>query len=102
MLTLFICSPVPGWQATSVGVRWALNGVFEKTSFAMQLEKSEFGIGFYLVSVLVSGLLFFAWRRLFRRVFRAEGVVVIATAMAAIITTPVVLLALLWVLHLFT
>lgn len=68
----------------------------------MQLEKSEFGIGFYVVSVLVSGVLFFVWRRLFRRVFRAEGVVVIATAMAAIITTPVVLLGLLWLLHSLT
>jgi cation transport ATPase len=65
----------------------------------MELVKPEFGIWFYVVSVVVSGLLFFGWRRLFRRLFRAEAVVVIATAMAAIITTPMVLLALLWVLH---
>jgi hypothetical protein len=65
----------------------------------MELVKPQFGIGFYVVSVLVSGLLFFGWRRLFRRVFRAEAAVVVATAMAAIITTPLVLLALLWVLH---
>lgn len=65
----------------------------------MELVKPEFGIWFYVVSVVVSGLLFFGWRRLFRRVFRAEALVVVATAMAAIITTPVVLLALLWVLH---
>jgi hypothetical protein len=68
----------------------------------MQLVKPEFGIWFYVVSVVVSGLLFFGWRRLFRRLFRAEAVVVIATAMAAIITTPVVLLALLWVLSAFS
>ena len=66
----------------------------------MELVKPEFGIWFYVVSLVVSGLLFFGWRRLFRRVFRAEGVVVLATAMAAIITTPLVLLALLWLLHL--
>ncbi|QKG56894.1 hypothetical protein GKZ68_09805 [Hymenobacter sp. BRD128] len=62
--------------------------------------KPELGLGFYVVSVVVSGLLFFGWRRLFRRVFRAEAGVVVATAMAAIITTPMVLLALLWVLTL--
>ncbi|RZL15798.1 MAG: hypothetical protein EOO62_02995 [Hymenobacter sp.] len=55
-----------------------------------------FGTGFMVVSLVVSGLLFFVWRRLFRRFFRAEAAVVIATAMAAIITTPLVLLALLW------
>ena len=66
----------------------------------MQLAEADFGWGFYLVSILVSGLLFFGWRRLFRRVFRAEAVVVVATSMAAIITTPVVLLALLWLVRL--
>jgi len=64
----------------------------------MELVKPA-GIWFYVVSLVVSGLLFFGWRRLFRRVFKAEALVVIATAMAAIITTPLVLLALLWVLH---
>ncbi len=66
----------------------------------MELAKTGFGIGFYVVSLVVSGVLFFGWRRLFRRVFRAESWVVITTAMAAIITTPVVLLALLWLLAL--
>ncbi|TDN37114.1 hypothetical protein E4631_07305 [Hymenobacter sp. UV11] len=66
----------------------------------MELAKTGFGIGFYVVSLVVSGLLFFGWRRLFRRVFRAEYWVVLATAMAAIITTPVVLLVLLWLLAL--
>ena len=65
----------------------------------MEVVKPEFGIWFYVASLVVSGLLFFGWRRLFRRVFKAEALVVIATAMAAIITTPLVLLALLWVLH---
>lgn len=58
-----------------------------------------YGIGFYVASLLVSGLLFFGWRRLFRRVFRAESWVIIATSMAAIITTPMVLLVLFWLLH---
>ena len=66
----------------------------------MEIAKTGFGIGFYVVSLVVSGLLFFGWRRLFRRVFRAESWVVLATAMAAIITTPMVLLALLWLLAL--
>jgi hypothetical protein len=65
----------------------------------MEVVKPEFGIWFYVLSLVVSGLLFFGWRRLFRRVFKAEALVVIATSMAAIITTPLVLLALLWVLH---
>lgn len=66
----------------------------------MELVKPELGLGFYIASLVVSGLLFFGWRRLFRRVFRTEGVVVVATAMTAIITTPLVLLALLWLLRL--
>jgi MFS superfamily sulfate permease-like transporter len=66
----------------------------------MQLAQADFGWGFYVVSIVVSALLFFGWRRLFRRVFRAEAAVVVATAMAAIITTPVVLLALLWIVGL--
>lgn len=66
----------------------------------MQLAQADFGLGFYVASFVVSALLFFGWRRLFRRVFRAEAVVVIATAMAAIITTPVVVLALLWLVGL--
>ena len=55
-----------------------------------------FGTGFMLVSLVVSGGLFFLWRRLFRRTLRSEAAVVIATAMAAIITTPLVLIGLLW------
>lgn len=60
------------------------------------MVRPVFGTGFLVVSLVVSGVLFFLWRRLFRRVFRAEAGVVIATAMAAIITTPLVLIALLW------
>jgi hypothetical protein len=62
----------------------------------MDSVQPAFGLGFYVLSLVVSGLLFFLWRRLFRRVFRSETVVVIATSMAAIITTPLVLLALVW------
>ncbi len=60
----------------------------------MEIVQPVFGTGFYVVSLVVSGVLFFLWRRLFRRLFSSEAVVVIATAMAAIITTPIVLLAL--------
>jgi hypothetical protein len=66
----------------------------------MEIVKTGFGIGFYVVSLVVSGVLFFGWRRLFRRLFRTESWVVVATAIAAIITTPVVLLVLLWLLAL--
>jgi hypothetical protein len=59
------------------------------------------GIGFYVLSMVISGGLFLLWRRLFRRVFTSEAVVVIATAMAAIITTPIVLLAVLWLVAQF-
>ena len=54
------------------------------------------GIGFYALSILISGGLFLLWRRLFRRFFTSEAVIVNATTMAAIVTTPVVLLAVLW------
>jgi hypothetical protein len=60
------------------------------------MVRPVFGTGFLVVSLVVSGVLFFLWRRLFRRLFRSEAGVVIATAMAAIITTPLVLLALVW------
>ncbi len=49
-----------------------------------------------VLSLVISGVLFLLWRRLFRRLFRAESVVVIATAMVSIIMTPIILLALLW------
>ena len=66
----------------------------------MEIAKPAFGIGFYVLSIVISGALFFGWRRLFRRVFKSEAVIVIATAMAAIITTPIVLVALLWLVNL--
>lgn len=57
----------------------------------------EFGsVWFSILSLVVSGGLFFLWRRLFRRFFRSEAVVLIGTAMAAIIMTPVIMLAVLW------
>ncbi len=59
------------------------------------------GIGFYVLSIVISGGLFLLWRRLFRRFLTSEAVVVIATAMAAIITTPIVLLAVLWLVAQF-
>lgn len=59
-------------------------------------------VGFYALSLVVSGILFFLWRRLFRRVFASETVAIIATAMAAIITTPLLLLGLLWLAALLT
>lgn len=64
------------------------------------MAQPVFGTGFLVVSLVVSGVLFFLWRRLFRRLLRAEAAVVIATAMAAIITTPLVLLGLLWLWNL--
>lgn len=66
----------------------------------MEIVTPVFGPLFYVLSLVVSGTLFFLWRRLFRRLFTSEAVVVIATAMAAIVTTPVVILALvyLWTL----
>ena len=66
----------------------------------MEIAKPAFGIGFYVLSIVISGALFFGWRRLFRRFLKSEAVIVIATAMAAIITTPMVLLALLWLVNL--
>lgn len=64
----------------------------------MEIVKPEFGIGFYVLSIAVSGMLFFLWRRLFRKKFTSEAVIVIGTAIASIITTPIVLLAILWVI----
>ncbi len=55
-----------------------------------------------VLSLVISGVLFLLWRRLFRRLFRAESVVIIATAMVSIIMTPIILLALLWLWALLT
>ena len=63
----------------------------------------EFGsVWFSALSLVVSGGLFFVWRRLFRRFFRSEAVVLIGTAMAAIIMTPVIMLGVLWLWALVT
>jgi hypothetical protein len=63
----------------------------------------EFGsVWFSVLSLVVSGGLFFLWRRLFRRFFRSEAVVLIGTAMAAIIMTPVIMLGALWLWALVT
>jgi hypothetical protein len=64
----------------------------------MDIVKPEFGAGFYVLSIVVSGVLFFLWRRLFRKKFTSEAVIIIGTAIASIITTPIVLLAILWLL----
>jgi hypothetical protein len=69
----------------------------------MELVAVEFGsVWFSVLSLVVSGGLFLLWRRLFRRFFRSEAVVLIGTAMAAIIMTPVVMLGALWLWALLT
>lgn len=69
----------------------------------MELVSVEFGsVWFSVLSLVVSGGLFLLWRRLFRRFFRSEAVVLIGTAMAAIIMTPVVMLGVLWLWALAT
>ena len=69
----------------------------------MELVSVEFGsVWFSVLSLVVSGGLFFLWRRLFRRFFRSESAVLIGTAMAAIIMTPVIMLSLLWLWALAT
>lgn len=62
----------------------------------MALISPSFGPLFYVLSLLVSGGLFFGLRRLFRRQFAAESTVLLATVVAAVLLTPVVLLAILW------
>jgi hypothetical protein len=59
-------------------------------------------VWFSVLSLVVSGGLFLLWRRLFRRFFRSEAVVLVGTAMAAIIMTPVVMLGALWLWALLT
>ena len=69
----------------------------------MELVDVEFGsVWFSVLSLVVSGGLFLLWRRLFRRFFRSEAVVLIGTAMAAILMTPVVMLGALWLWALLT
>ena len=69
----------------------------------MELVSVEFGsVWFSVLSLVVSGGLFLLWRRLFRRFFRSEAVVLIGTAMAAILMTPVVMLGALWLWALLT
>ncbi|MVN77046.1 hypothetical protein GO988_11985 [Hymenobacter sp. HMF4947] len=53
------------------------------------------GIGFYLVLLVVAGLLFFGWRRLFGKIIKSEAGVLVATAIAAMVTTPLLCFGLL-------
>lgn len=62
----------------------------------MALISPTFGPLFYLLSLLVSGGLFFGLRRFFRQRLAAESTVLLATVLSAVVLTPVVLLALLW------
>ncbi len=68
----------------------------------MAIVTPEFGLAGTILSLVVSGLLFLLWRRLFRRFFGSETTVVIATAVVSIIMTPIVLLVLLWLWALLT
>jgi hypothetical protein len=68
----------------------------------MAIVTPEFGLAGTILSLVVSGLLFLLWRRLFRRFFRSETLVVIATAVVSIIMTPIILLVLLWLWALLT
>jgi len=68
----------------------------------MAIVTPEFGLAGTILSLVVSGVLFLLWRRLFRRFFRSEAVVLIGTAMAAIIMTPIVMLGALWLWALLT
>jgi membrane associated rhomboid family serine protease len=62
----------------------------------MDVVTPVFGPVGTVLSLVVSGVLFLLWRRLFRRFFRSETTVVIATAVVSIIMTPIILLLLLW------
>lgn len=66
----------------------------------MPLLTPEFGTAFYVLSLLISGGLFFLFRRLFRRYFAREATVLLATVLAAVVATPLVLLAVLWLVAL--
>ena len=68
----------------------------------MAIVTPEFGLAGTILSLVVSGVLFLLWRRLFRRFFRSETTVVIATAVVSIIMTPIILLLLLWLWALLT
>lgn len=65
----------------------------------MEIVSPEFGTAFYVLSLLVSGGLFFVFRRLFRRVLASETSALVATVLAAVVATPLVLLLVLWVAH---
>jgi hypothetical protein len=62
----------------------------------MEIVTPAFGPVGTVLSLVVSGVLFLLWRRLFRRLFRSETAVIIATAVVSIIMTPIILLLLLW------
>ena len=68
----------------------------------MQLVSPEFGTAFYVLSLLVSGGLFFGFRRLYRRRLASEAAVLAATVFSAVLVTPIVLLVLAWLFHLVT
>ena len=65
----------------------------------MKMIAPEYGTAFYVLSLVVSGGLFFLYRRFFRARLATESAALLATVLAAVVSTPIVLLALLWVAH---
>lgn len=62
----------------------------------MEIISPAFGPAFYILTLAISGGLFFLYRRLFRARLAAESTALLATVLAAVVSTPLVLLALLW------
>lgn len=65
----------------------------------MELISPEYGTTFYVLTLVVSGGLFFLYRRFFRARLATESAALLATVLAAVVSTPLVLLALLWLVH---
>ncbi|RZK96799.1 MAG: hypothetical protein EOO62_28665 [Hymenobacter sp.] len=66
----------------------------------IELVPPQYGAAFYALSLVVSGSLFFWFRRLFRRRLVNEAAVLAATVLASVLAMPFAVLAMALLFHL--
>jgi predicted permease len=65
----------------------------------MEIVPSQYGTAFYVLSLLLSGSLFFWLRRLFRRRLASEAAALAATVLASVLAMPFVVFGLAVLFH---
>lgn len=68
----------------------------------MELVPLQYETAFYVLSLVVSGSLFFWFRRLFRRRLASEAAVLAATVLASVLAMPFAVLAMALLFHWLT